>query len=56
VPLASFSMSVPMTSSLPNVSVVVAAPPQAILTPSTVPPTTVQHTEVGYSSGSGVMK
>ncbi|XP_070023023.1 uncharacterized protein [Nicotiana sylvestris] len=39
-----------------TMTVAIVAPPQAILTPSTVPPTTVQHTEVGSSSRSGAMK
>nr|XP_016462621.1 PREDICTED: uncharacterized protein LOC107785763 [Nicotiana tabacum] len=56
-PLASFSIYAPVIPSLLVMTVATAAPPpQAVLTPSTVPPTTVQQTEVGSSSGSGAMK
>ncbi|XP_070008641.1 uncharacterized protein [Nicotiana sylvestris] len=44
-----------MTSSLPAVTVVVAALPQAVLTPSTVPLITVQHTEINLV-GTEMMK
>lgn len=49
-------MLAPVTRSLPVVTATVAAPPQAVMTSSTVPPTTVPRTEVGSSSGSGTMK
>nr|XP_009801040.1 PREDICTED: uncharacterized protein LOC104246843 [Nicotiana sylvestris] len=56
VPLASFPVSVPIERSLPIFTVVVSAPPQAIMTSSTVPATNISRTEVGSSSASRVMK
>ncbi|XP_070025864.1 uncharacterized protein [Nicotiana sylvestris] len=54
-----FSTSIPVTPSLPIVAV--SIPSQAVFTistvpSSTIPPPPVHHTEVGYSSRSGVMR
>nr|XP_016468024.1 PREDICTED: uncharacterized protein LOC107790587 [Nicotiana tabacum] len=49
-------MPVPLVCSLPVVTATVSSPPQAVMTSSTVPTTTVPRTKIGSSSGSGEMK
>nr|XP_009798598.1 PREDICTED: uncharacterized protein LOC104244799 [Nicotiana sylvestris] len=56
VHLAFYTVSAPMERSLLVFTTIVSAPPQAVMTSSTIPITIISHTEIGSSSESRAMK
>nr|XP_016442401.1 PREDICTED: uncharacterized protein LOC107767818 [Nicotiana tabacum] len=56
VHLAFYTVSAPVERSLLVFTTIVSAPPQAVMTSSTIPITIISHTEIGSSSESRAMK